>query len=337
MAVVREPPAELTDAQVLFAVRAGWNSAIERVEHFAVGFGAHHWRAYVGGVPRLFVTYDRVGREHTLGSLERAYEGAIKLAESGLEFVVASVRTRQGAVLMPLIAGVLSCTPWLDGDVVGESGHRYDSTTAAANLADLNRLHRAQPPPGLGRWVPLIGADFAERLSALLAHRWDTGPYGEPARRAVARCLATIDQWTRGYVARAGQAPTRPWVATHGETHTGNQIRTVSGIRFVDWESLLLAPRERDLSCLVQAGYGLQAGADPVMVDLFDLEWRLSEIDQYTRWFSAAHSGTTDDAIAFDGLLEELQRPPWWPTPGIPADREAVVAAAEAAASNDRK
>ncbi len=27
----------------------------------------------------------RVGRQHTLGSLGRAYEGAIKLAESGLE------------------------------------------------------------------------------------------------------------------------------------------------------------------------------------------------------------------------------------------------------------
>lgn len=51
------------------------------------------------------------------------------------------------------------------------------------------------------------------------------------------------------------------------------------------------------------------------MVELFDVEWRLSEIDQYAHWFSAPHTGTVDDTIAFDGLVEELNREPWWPRP----------------------
>ncbi len=100
-----------------------------------------------------------------------------------------------------------------------------------------------------------------------------------------------------------------------GETHTSNQVRTAEGIRFVDWESLQLAPRERDLSSLVQAGYRQQASADPAMVELFDIEWRLSEIDEYAQWFSNPHTGTADDEIAFDGLLEELHREPWRPMP----------------------
>ena len=82
---------------------------------------------------------------------------------------------------------------------------------------------------------------------------------------------------------------------------------------FVDWESLKLAPRERDLSTLVQAGYGDQVHADRVMVELFDLEWRLSEIDAYAAWFAARHTGTTDDRVAHQGLQDELVRSPWWP------------------------
>ena len=309
--VVYEPPAELTDADVVSALRTAWDPEISGVEHLALGFGAHHWRADAAATPRLFVTYDRLGRRHTAESLERAYNGAIALAEARLEFVVAPVRTLPGRALLPLAAGALSCTPWVPGAVVGD-GPITDETTAAANLADLARLHQTPPPPGLRRWTPLVEADFVDRLRARADCRWDTGPYGERARRAVSVSLCAMQEWTRRYLARAEAARTHPWVATHGEPHTRNQIRTAGGIRFVDWESLRLAPRERDLSSLVRAGYGRDAGADPSMVEVFDLEWRLSEIAEYAEWFSTPHTGTADDATALHGLLEELDREPWW-------------------------
>jgi spectinomycin phosphotransferase len=45
------------------------------------------------------------------------------------------------------------------------------------------------------------------------------------------------------------------------------------------------------------------------MLQLFDLEWRLDEIDQYAGWFAAPHTGSTNDQIAFGGLQFELDRP----------------------------
>ena len=63
----------------------------------------------------------------------------------------------------------------------------------------------------------------------------------------------------------------------------------------------------------MQAGYGVQVDADPDMVELFDLEWRLAEIDEYANWFAAPHTGTADDRTAYEGLLDELRRGPWWP------------------------
>jgi spectinomycin phosphotransferase len=54
-------------------------------------------------------------------------------------------------------------------------------------------------------------------------------------------------------------------------------------------------------------------GADPEMLELFDLQWRLDEIHQYATWFAAPHPGSRDDEIAFGGLQEELSRPePGW-------------------------
>ena len=166
---------ELTDAEVLAGVRAGWDGAATGVEHLAVGFGAHHWRADVGGRASLFVTYDRLGDRHTAETLEAAYAGAIQLREAGLEFVLAPVPARSGRVLVPAGRGALSCTPWVDGRVVGE-GPVDDPATAAANISDLARLHTAETPFGVVSWSPRYDADLGDRLADLDGERLDQRP-----------------------------------------------------------------------------------------------------------------------------------------------------------------
>ncbi|WP_227999962.1 hypothetical protein [Nocardia australiensis] len=82
---------------------------------------------------------------------------------------------------------------------------------------------------------------------------------------------------------------------------------TAHGLRLVDWESLALAPPERDYADLLAAADGLLL-PDSAMVELFALDWRLSEIAEYARWFAAPHIGTDDDHTALEGLYEELAR-----------------------------
>lgn len=76
-------------------------------------------------------------------------------------------------------------------------------------------------------------------------------------------------------------------------------------VRLVDWESLALAPPERDYADLVAVAQDLLR-PDPAMLELFALDWRLSEIAEYSRWFAAAHIGSEDDHTALQGLYEEL-------------------------------
>ena len=296
---MREPPVGLSGADVLAAVRRHWDDETERVEHLPVGFGAHHWAAYAGDQPRLFVTLDRLEPKRTAARLEAAYAGAAALHATGLEFVLPSLPTRGGRLTLPLAGGALSCTPWREGRPDGPLDVPWTSTA-------LRRLHTAEPPPGLPPWQPRVGRDFAETTGALTQQTWGPGPFAGLAQDAVRRHLDDLTRWTSRYHHLADVARDHTWVSTHGEPDSGNQLLTPEGRLLVDWESLTLAPRELDLRTLVDAG--VETDADPEMLELFDLEWRLDEISEYAAWFAAPHAGTADDEIAFDGLLHELER-----------------------------
>jgi spectinomycin phosphotransferase len=299
---VREPPHDVADAEVLAEVRRVWDADVDRVAYLPVGFGAYHWAAYAGSEARLFVTYDRLEPKRDAARLEAAYAGAAALCEAGLEFVLAGREAHEGGFTVPLAAGALSSTPWREGSPDGPLDLAW--TTAA-----LGRLHSTEPPPDLPLWRPLVGVDFAETLATLTHEDWGPGPFADRARAAVSAHLADLDRWTQCYHHLAEAAHSRAWVATHGEPDSGNQLLTSEGRLLVDWESLKLAPAELDLRTLVSAGVAPhEASADPEMVELFDLEWRLDEVSQYADWFAAPHPGTADDEIAFGGLLEELGR-----------------------------
>ncbi|MGC4943912.1 phosphotransferase [Kribbella sp. DT2] len=307
---MREPPDFLSAEAVLDAVRTHWPIAVDTIEHLPVGFGAHHWRVSSAGSPRLFVTLDRLGLRRTAESLEAAYTAANELAAAGLEFVAASVPDRQGRCTVPLAGGSVSCVPWTEGSPAG-SGPIGSDDLARQNAEALARLHATAPPVGIPNWRPRVGSDFGSSLAEQLQDPWETGPYGERARTSLAQRIEAIRGWTEAYHELGRRAADRPWVPTHGESHTANQLLTDRGLVFVDWESLAVAPRERDLVTLVNSGYVDLAAPDWEMIELFDLEWRLSEVAEYADWFGRPHTGTASDRAAFDNLVMELERPGW--------------------------
>ncbi len=305
------PPERVTDGDVRDVVRTHWLDGAAKAAHLAVGFGAHHWEVADDEGNRLFVTLDALGDRHTAESLEGAYAGAAALARSGLRAVWPSIPARSGTFTVPLGDGRLSATRWLEGRTPTEAeaaapGH------ADEVLAVLAALHRCEPPRGIPEWAPRVGAELPGRLGELTAAPWTRGPLGEEARAAIADRLPDIERWTRRYLALAGEADRDrdAWVPTHGEPHHANQVVTPDGLRLVDWESLLLAPRERDLVDAVDTGMATPdaLGARAPMLELFRLDWRLSEIAEYAAWFSGPHGRSSDDTTALGGLYAELRR-----------------------------
>ena len=279
-----DPPAHLGDDEALEVVRREWSPQVRQVDYLPVGFGAHHWRAVVSDGPDLFVTFDTYAERHTPGSLEAAYAGAAALADQGLDFVLASRRARSGTFTVPVADGAISATPWLDG---------HQPADERATPALLDRLHRALPPSGLPVWAPLTSPSLPDDLGDRLRSPWDSGPYGERVRAALTRRLADIAAWNDRYLALAAGSNPAGFVPTYGEPGVRNQLQADGHVWLVDWESLKLAPADRD--------------ARPPS-ELFDLEWRLDEIGQYATWFEGVHSDSQGDRIALDGLLAELAR-----------------------------
>jgi len=311
---VREPPEQLDTDELLALVRRHWDTDVDALAHLPVGFGAHHWAASVNGGRRHFVTFDQLLPKRSAATLEHAYASAAELARSGLDFVLAG--TPAGSrYTVPLDDGSVSVTPWMEGR--SGAGRFVDKNEAVETATLLGRLHASEPPADLPVWKPLVRSDLGDELADRVAGPWHSGPFGERARAAVAAQLPAVHDWVQRYVVLTDRAlpAHRSWVPTHGEPDTGNHLVTATHRYLVDWESLALAPRERDLDGLIASGADWQRAYGPHepdarMLEMFDLEWRLSEIAEYSTWFRAPHTGTASDIVAFEGLVEELGRPP---------------------------
>lgn len=93
-------------------------------------------------------------------------------------------------------------------------------------------------------------------------------------------------------------------MATHGEPHVHNQWRTADGrLLLIDWETLRLAPPERDLG----GGIAELLPHDPAMLRLFRLEWHLSEICSFSDWLRGPHEDDADTRTALRALAHELE------------------------------
>ncbi|MDZ5664077.1 hypothetical protein SFC79_20040 [Nocardioides sp. S-58] len=290
-----EPPDDLTDAEVLEAVRRHWAPEADAVEHLPVGWGAHHWRVDAAGEPAYFATLDPDLPRHTRATLEAAYASAAAL---GLDFVWPSLPTLDGDVTLPVGARTASVARWLPGE--------RPETSVAELPGMLAELHATPPPRTARAWASEVDADLPGRLRALLQQPWE-GPLGPAARELVVDHLTQVGAWSREHARLAALADPATYVVTHGEPGVHNQWLARGRTWLLDWESLLLAPRERDLATLVHEGRAVDH--DPEMVRLFDLEWRLSEVWSFARWMQGPHLGGADDHTALGGLTYELTRP----------------------------
>ena len=141
--------------------------------------------------------------------------------------------------------------PFVDGHA-GRFGRYEDAAERAAVVEMLAELHRATPAVAsvareIGLEVP--GRRQIEAGLRELNQTWSGGPFSERARRAlaahasdVAELLALADRLAADVAGRRGE-----WVVTHGEPHAANVMRTGESHVLVDWDTVALAPPERDL------------------------------------------------------------------------------------------
>jgi spectinomycin phosphotransferase len=321
-------PSDLADDVVSAVVQEAWQLRIRRIDYAPVGFGSYHWHAWADE-DRWFVTADDLvtGGSH-LGTsptermrrLAAALCTARVLRADGLTFVVAPMPTVDGGILK-MVEGRWAVTVY---PFVAGSSPQWGAYSATADRRAVVELLATLHQTGGSARDHALQDDFAiphrDHLSASLADlsaAWTAGPYAEPARQLVDRHAARLDDRFARYDQLAGAAADQPelMVLTHGEPHAANTINTDSGTVLIDWDTTLVAPRERDVWSLALEEpaslhyYVAMAGVTPLsdLLELYRLRWDLAEVSLYVSLFRAPHIDTADTRVAWDGLRHSLQ------------------------------
>jgi spectinomycin phosphotransferase len=310
---VHERPPDISDAELAALLRTGWQLGPVDLEHLPVGFGGYHWRVADDAGNRWFVTAQDRAATYSR-ELMAAMQTAAALAESGLDFVVAPERASGGEAarsLGPRYA--VTVFPYHEG-TSGQWGDVLTGADLAAVTQMLAVLHRAAPPAG----IPVRSLALAERavLEASVRERgapWSGGPFAEPARALVAEHAASLTGALARFdrLAETVRGDGRPLVVTHGEVHPGNLLRTEGRLLLVDWDSVGLAPPERDLWWVGEAAAtytslsGLPVSQDAL--ELYRLRWVLDDIGEFLAEFRAPHRRTADTEVCWEGLRRWME------------------------------
>jgi len=306
------PAPRRDDALVARTLSRWWGLVASAVHYLPKGAGSYHW-VVAAGPDRYFVAVDDLASKPWIGGdaesafvgLARCYQAAWDLQNrSGLDLVVGPVPTAEGGATVRLAERYsLTLFPFIDG-AAGEWADPLTPALAGDLVLGLGRLHQVSPADlGLSE-RPFDITERAELATALgaLDRPWTAGPHSEDARLALAAGAGSARAWLSELDALAAQLAgegTRR-VVTHGEPHPGNLIRTDAGLRLVDWDTVALAPPERDVWMLAQAcpecvpAYEAASGQrlSPGALQLFELAWTLSDIAAFAAMFRARHPDT---------------------------------------------
>jgi spectinomycin phosphotransferase len=305
---VRAPPDRLETAAVVAALGDGWDYDTADIDYAPVGGGSYHWLAADRDARRIFVTVDDLDqktwlgdtREATFAGLRDAFDTAATLAAAGLSFVVAPLRTRDGAPLVRLDDRyTLAVFPFIDG-APGEWGGYATDADRLGVVELVAAVHRV-PVDARAVGLDISGRDHLEAALRDLDVPWSGGPLAEPTReamRAAAPVLADLLALADRFRAEAEAHGVR-FVVTHGEPHSGNIVRTSSGPVLVDWDTVALAPPERDLWMLAGEGmeelYEERSGVTVnAGLAYFRLSWDLKDLAEYLNVLRAPHTDNVD-------------------------------------------
>ena len=307
--------------------RTAWELATDVLEYTPLGFGSYHWVATDAAGGRRFVTVDDLDRgpldtrDAAFGRLERAFDTTLALRTAGgLSFVVAPLPTRHGQSVRRIgPRHSIAVHPFVDG----QAGAFDDPTDTPDRdvVPLLVDLHRTTDLAANRRSRGEITVPGRQHIESALGHRdvhWDRGPFGEAARDWVTEHSAELTRLLDAFdrLATRVNAAEDGFVITHGEPHAGNTIATHEGLVLVDWDTVGLAPPERDLWMLAaKSGDALDRYADgsghqpdAAALDLYRLAWDLSDVAAYLGLFQSPHPRSEDTEQSWLVLSQKVLR-----------------------------
>jgi spectinomycin phosphotransferase len=321
-----ERPA-LRDEDILSCLHASYNIPATLLEFLPIGNDSAAW---------VYRVQDQDGASYFL----KVKQGPIHepvvalpryLRDQGFRHVVAPNRTSTGALWAETGPFVLILYPFIDGRVgmeVGLSPGQWIEFGAA-----LRRIHETRLP---GELATIMRREtFSPKWGGVVEEvhrRVDAGVFKDPVEEEFAAIWREKRQEIDEILARTVELGHRvrrsmpAFALCHGDIHTANLLLDEDGRLFiVDWDEVILAPKERDLMFMVDdtleqaefqdeetalffQGYGVTE-IDPIVLAYYRYEWVVQEVGDYgKRVFLINGAGAATKAHAVQ-LFKELFQP----------------------------
>ncbi|WP_374687156.1 phosphotransferase enzyme family protein [Promineifilum sp.] len=262
------------------------------------------------------------------------------LAEQGVEHIIPPLRAAGGGLWTALEPFTVTLYPF----VAGADG--YEVTLSERQWvelgATLQRIHAAPLPADLRRALPResFSPQWREQVRGYMALVGET--YDDPIAAELAAFLRANADTVRELVETAEQLAhgskkssadfadyadfvgdmTREWVLCHADIHNGNVLIGQDGTLYVvDWDTALLAPKERDLMFVgagnlgrnqpeerdwFYRGYGATA-VDPAALTYYRCERIVQDIAAFCEQILATTGPTPDRAQALRWLKSQFE------------------------------
>ncbi|MGW6286576.1 phosphotransferase [Streptomyces sp. NPDC055107] len=324
---MKDRPTDI-DVTVLASALGAWGIEPAMLTHAPVGFGDHHWVAADAEGRRTFVTVADLAHKPHCGpdaagawtGLSRAMDTAATLESAlGEPALVAPLRTGDGETLLRLTDRyAVSVFPYVDAPT-GHFGQVLAPGARRKLVERLAQLHATRPPSTTPVHEPALPGRPA--IEAALADpqrfRADAGPYAQRCQALLtanyAALRSTLERFDSGTAQLTSDASTAATVVTHGEPHPGNVLDPGGRTLLVDWDTVALAPPERDLWLATDAPEDLTRYAeltghrpDPTLLAYYELRWSLDDMAAALDVFGTRHPDTADTRQAWEGLVDAV-------------------------------
>jgi spectinomycin phosphotransferase len=332
---VRSLPADLLPGRLETALAEAWQLAAASMDYLPVGGGGYHWQLADERGQLHFVTVDDLDAKEWLGDKRcQTYDGlrrclgtaAALRSAACLEFVVTAVPTCDGELLRRIDDRYsVSVFPFLTGRSY-KFGRYEDAVLRDQALYMIAALHQATPVVKdlAPHHLPFFSGR-ADLAAFLLApdRPWHAGPLSEDARQLLVPRAAELADLTAGFdrLVEATAVARANTVVTHGEPHPGNLMSVNDRPMLIDWDTVALAPPERDVCLIAEAGddgtiigYQELTGRelDPAVLTLYRLRWCLDDLTQTISMFRNGHSDTPDTRFWLNNIAPQLEQLPRW-------------------------
>jgi spectinomycin phosphotransferase len=304
----------LSDSSIADAVTAACGTPVRRVAYLGLGHDANAWtfRADLDSGDALFLKVRRKTDASRLAACRFLFE-------SGIDAIVAPLRTVSGEMSTSVGHLRLIAYPFVDARMAVEVGLSDEQWVAYGAL--VGRLHATRLPPEIESALPhetfrpttiagiarvdsrLEGAD--PEFVALWREHW----------REIQAIVDRTEALASHLQATLAANGATDFVPCHGDIHTHNVLVDASGeLRVVDWDEMVMAPRERDLMfvlgspiglprgereiALFRAGYG-PMDVDPERLAYYHAEWAIQDIVGYADETLSDQAGPESRATAF--------------------------------------